>query len=195
MSDTFNESTGNLLKAIHFSAFKHRDQRRKDQSRSPYINHPITLAETLWTIGGVRDEATLIAAILHDTIEDTETTPDEIREKFGEEVLSLVLEVTDDKSLPKATRKRLQIEHAAHISPKAKLIKLADKISNLNDLLYSPPHSWTFTRKQKYLLWTKQVIDGLRGANSALENRYDELLATGKRILELELASPPKETS
>jgi guanosine-3',5'-bis(diphosphate) 3'-pyrophosphohydrolase len=182
----FDESTGNLLKAIRFSAFKHRDQRRKDEPRSPYINHPITVAETLWEIGDVRDEATLIAAILHDTIEDTQTTPDEIRETFGAEVLSLVLEVTDDKSLPAPERKRLQIEHAPHISAKAKLVKLGDKISNLYDLLHSPPQSWSFQRRQEYLFWTEKVVAGLRGTNPALESRYDELLQEGKRVLTLE---------
>jgi len=185
MSNTFDESTGNLLRAIRFSAFKHRDQRRKDVPRSPYINHPITVAETLWEIGGVRDAATLIAAILHDTIEDTETQPDEIQAMFGAEILAVVLEVTDDKSLSKAERKRLQIEHALHISTKAKYIKLADKISNLHDLLYSSPPHWSFQRKQEYLLWTEKVVAGLRGTNSALEIRYDELLKDGKQLLEI----------
>jgi guanosine-3',5'-bis(diphosphate) 3'-pyrophosphohydrolase len=180
-----DESTGKLLKAIHFSADKHRDQRRKDTRQSPYINHPIELAETLWEIGGVREDVPLIAAILHDTIEDTETTPDEIRALFGEEILSVVLEVTDDKSLPSQKRKQLQIEHAPHISRAAKLVKLADKICNLNDLIHSPPRMWTLGRRQEYLLWTEQVVAGLRGTNTALENRYDELLATGKRALNI----------
>jgi guanosine-3',5'-bis(diphosphate) 3'-pyrophosphohydrolase len=181
----FADSTELLLIAIHFSAFRHRDQRRKDQPRSPYINHPLEVARILWEVGSVRDKATLVAAILHDTIEDTETMPDEICELFGEEVLRLVLEVTDDKSLPKQRRKNLQIEHAPHISTKAKLIKLADKISNLHDLIYSPPRRWSFARKQKYLLWTEKVVAGLRGTNAALEQRYDELLKEGKQILEI----------
>jgi GTP diphosphokinase / guanosine-3',5'-bis(diphosphate) 3'-diphosphatase len=185
MSNNFDELTGNLLKAIKFSAFKHRDQRRKDQPRSPYINHPIIVAETLWEVGGVRDKATLIAAVLHDVIEDTETSTEEICAQFGEEVLSLVLEVTDDKSLPKLTRKRLQIEHAPHISTKAKLIKLADKISNVRDLIYSPPRRWSFARQQQYLLWTEKVVAGLRGTNTALETVYDALLFEGKAKLKL----------
>jgi guanosine-3',5'-bis(diphosphate) 3'-pyrophosphohydrolase len=180
-----DEATGLFLKAIHFSADRHRDQRRKDVQHSPYINHPIEVAETLWEIGGVRDNLPLIAAILHDTLEDTETTPDEIRALFGEGILSVVLEVTDDKSLPKQTRKQLQIEHAPHISPEAKLVKLADKICNLADLLHSPPQLWTFGRKQDYLLWTEQVVAGLRGTNPALEKRYDELLTQGKRLLNI----------
>lgn len=190
MDNQFDELTGKLLKAIHFSAFKHRDQRRKDQALSPYINHPLEVARLLWEIGGVRDEATLAAAILHDTIEDTDTTPEEIRHVFGDDVLGLVLEVTDDKSLPKMRRKRLQIEHAPYISLKAKLIKLADKISNLSDLLYSPPRNWSFSRKQQYLLWTEQVVAGLRGANPALEQCYDKLVIEGKKLLNLDEETP-----
>jgi GTP diphosphokinase / guanosine-3',5'-bis(diphosphate) 3'-diphosphatase len=180
-----DESTGLFLKAIHFSADRHRDQRRKDVRHSPYINHPIEVAEKLWEVGGVRDLIPLIAAILHDTLEDTETTPDEIRALFGEKVLSVVLEVTDDKSLPSQMRKQLQIDHAPHISPEAKLVKLADKICNLDDLVHSPPRMWTLGRRQAYLLWTEQVIAGLRGTNPDLENHYDKLLALGKRVLNI----------
>jgi guanosine-3',5'-bis(diphosphate) 3'-pyrophosphohydrolase len=101
-----DESIGLILKALRFSAEKHTDQRRKDAKSSPYINHPIQVTETLWTIGGVHDATLLLASILHDTIEDTETSPDEIKAEFGEDVLALVLEVTDDKSLPKQVRKQ-----------------------------------------------------------------------------------------
>lgn len=180
-----DQSAGILLNAISFSAMKHRDQRRKDTARSPYINHPIQIAQILWETGGVRDETTLVAAILHDTIEDTLTSPEEIRARFGEQVLILVLEVTDDKSLPKAERKRLQVEHAPHISQAAKLIKLADKTSNLGDVLHSPPTDWSLERRQEYLLWTEQVVAGLRGTNAALEKQYDEYLEAGKRILKI----------
>jgi guanosine-3',5'-bis(diphosphate) 3'-pyrophosphohydrolase len=180
-----DNSAGILLKAMRFSAIKHRDHRRKDILQSPYINHPIQVAETLWEIGGVRDDATLVAAILHDTIEDTRTLPDEIRANFGEEVLGLVLEVTDDKNLPKEERKRLQIEHAPHKSVPAKLIKLADKICNLGDILHSPPPDWSLARRQEYLFWTEQVVAGLRGTNPALEKKYDETLEAGKQILKI----------
>ncbi|MFZ5881459.1 MAG: HD domain-containing protein [Chloroflexota bacterium] len=174
-----------LLKAARFSAAKHRDQRRKDTHASPYINHPICVAETLASIGGVEDPSLLAAALLHDTIEDTGTQPEEIEAGFGAEVLSLVLEVTDDKSLPKARRKQLQIDHAPHISSQAKLLKLADKICNIHDILHAPPSDWPLQRKREYLLWTEQVVTGLRGTNSALEQRYDELLAEGKRTFGL----------
>ena len=185
MQPIFDESTGLFLKAIHFSADKHRDQRRKDKSRSPYINHPIDVTRRLWEIGEVRDPSTLISAVLHDTLEDTQTSPQEISILFGEEVLSIVLEVTDDKSLPKQVRKRLQIEHAVHISNKAKLIKLADKSCNLFDLINSPPRLWSFERRQSYVLWTELVVAGLRGTNSALEQTYDEILKNGKQIFKL----------
>lgn len=181
-----DDSTGKLLHAVHFSASKHRDQRRKDQPRSPYINHPIRVAEILWTVGAVRDEATLLAAILHDVIEDTQTTPAEIQTEFGEIVLRLVLEVTDDKDLPKQQRKRRQIEHAPHLSRPAQLIRLADKISNLHDLLYSPPQRWSLQRRQDYVRWTEKVVAGLRGASPAMEQNYDHLLKEGKQILQIE---------
>jgi guanosine-3',5'-bis(diphosphate) 3'-pyrophosphohydrolase len=174
-------SVGLILKAMRFAAEKHIDQRRKDSRSSPYINHPIRVAETLWTIGGVRDTALLVASILHDTIEDTETTPDEIRESFGEDVLALVLEVTDNKSLPKRVRKQLQVETAPHKTDSARLLKLADKICNVQDILLTPPEDWSPERRQEYLLWTERVVAGLRGVNTKLEQRYDELLASGKR--------------
>jgi guanosine-3',5'-bis(diphosphate) 3'-pyrophosphohydrolase len=181
-----DNSVGLILKALTFAAGKHNDQRRKDSHSSPYINHLIGVAETLWSGGHVRDESLLVAAILHDTIEDTATKPDEIREKFGEEVLSLVLEVTDDKSLPKQTRKQLQVEHAPHISEKAKLLKLADKINNIRDIIKSPPTDWSMERKQEYLLWSERVVAGLRGVSPQLESLYDELLTDGKRSLGME---------
>jgi guanosine-3',5'-bis(diphosphate) 3'-pyrophosphohydrolase len=179
----FSESTGLLVKALHFSAEKHRHQRRKDLARSPYINHPIEVMRLLWDVGGVREINVLQAALLHDTIEDTQTSPDEIRDMFGEQVLSLVLEVTDDKSLDKAERKRLQIEHAPHNSHGAQLVKLADKCCNLHDLVGSPPHDWSRGRRREYLQWTEQVVAGLRGTNPPLEEYYEKELISGKMLL------------
>jgi len=179
----FTENTGLFLNAIRFSADRHRHQRRKDNAQSPYINHPIEVAQLLWEVGGVRDVSVLLAAILHDTIEDTRTRPDEIRDIFGNEVLSLVLEVTDDKSLPKADRKRLQIETAPDKSYGAKLIKLSDKCCNVRDLVSMPPENWSLDRRREYLLWTEQVVAGLRGTNESLEKYYDHELASGKTLL------------
>jgi GTP diphosphokinase / guanosine-3',5'-bis(diphosphate) 3'-diphosphatase len=178
-----DESIGLILKALCFSAEKHTDQRRKDAKSSPYINHPIQVAETLWTIGEVRDVTLLLASILHDTIEDTETLPDEIEAEFGEDVLALVLEVTDDKSLSKEIRKQLQVETAPHKSRNAKLLKLADKICNVRDITASPPSDWSLERRQEYLLWTEKVVAGLRGVNEKLESYYDHLLKNGKQLM------------
>ena len=163
-----------ILAAVAFAAHKHRDQRRKDESASPYINHPIALANVLANEAGVDDERVLIAAILHDTIEDTDTTEQELVREFGQEIAGIVLEVSDDKTLSKSERKRLQVEHASTISRRAKLVKLADKICNLRDVAGSPPSGWSLARKQEYFDWAKEVVDGLRGVHPALEHIFDE---------------------
>ena len=163
-----------ILRAAAFAAHKHRDQRRKDEAASPYINHPLTLASVLAVEGGVTDAATLCAALLHDTIEDTDTTGDELEREFGAEVRRLVEEVTDDRTLAKAERKQAQIEHAAHISHKAKLVKLADKIANLRDVASAPPAGWPLQRRQEYFDWARQVVDRLRGAHPVLEATFDQ---------------------
>jgi guanosine-3',5'-bis(diphosphate) 3'-pyrophosphohydrolase len=172
-----------LISAIAFAADKHRNQRRKDHEASPYINHPIALANVLANEAGVEDERVLIAAVLHDTIEDTETTEQELLRLFGKDVADLVMEVTDDKTLPKAERKRLQVEHAVHISRRAKLVKLADKICNLRDIAASPPADWSLERKQEYFDWAKAVVDGLRGVHPGLEALFDEVYRAGKEAL------------
>jgi hypothetical protein len=148
------------------------------------INHlTLTIIEVvqLGEVGGW--DAMLLAAILHDTVEDTDTRPEEISHRFGEEVLSLVLEVTDDKNLPKQERKRLQIETAPYKSYGAKLIKLADKTCNVRNLITMPPKDWSLERRQEYLLWGEKVVAGLRGTNPALEQYYDHELASGKMLL------------
>jgi len=162
-----------LLRALAFAAHKHRDQRRKDAEASPYINHPIALAEVLAREGGVGDIEVLCAALLHDTIEDTDTTEDELREAFGDRIAGIVAEVTDDTSLPKAERKRAQIDHAPALSEGARLVKLADKICNLRDVASHPPSRWELARRQEYFEWARQVIDGLRGASPSLEAAFD----------------------
>ena len=176
MSTTEEPAAQRLLKAIAFAAHKHRDQRRKGAEASPYINHPIAVANLLASTGGTTDIDVLCAAVLHDTIEDTETTFDELAAEFGSRVASVVREVTDDKSLPKDRRKQLQIEHAPHLSPEARCVKLADKICNVRDILASPP-DWPLQRKQAYLDWAHAVVAGLRGANPALEAMFDKEIA------------------
>lgn len=166
---------GAILKAMAFAAHKHREQRRKDAEASPYINHPIAVADVLCNSGGVHDTEILCAAILHDTIEDTCTTPEELAEHFGPRIRDIVLEVTDDKDLPPQDRKRLQIEHAPHISHAAQQVKLADKLCNLTDVLDRPPANWPLTRRQAYFDWARSVVDGMRGANPALEALFDDI--------------------
>ena len=134
---------------------------------------PDCAANVLANEPGVEDEHVLMAAVLHDTIEDTETTEQELLRLFGKDVADIVMEVTDDKSLPKAERKRLQVEHAAHISRRAKLVKLADKICNLRDLAKTPPADWSIARKQEYFDWAKAVVDELRGVHAGLEAIFD----------------------
>ncbi len=176
---------GSLLGAIRFAAEKHRDQRRKGAGHAPYINHPIAVAEILWRVGGIRDEVTLQAAILHDTVEDTDTTPEELEKLFGVEVHNVVMEATDDKSLPKVERKRLQVSQASHKSVRARAVKIADKISNLGDIIRTPPPDWTAKRIREYVLWSEQVVDGLRGHHPALEAAYDAVLVEAKKSLGL----------
>ncbi|MDH5632090.1 MAG: HD domain-containing protein [Gammaproteobacteria bacterium] len=176
MSDSWQfDDTGLVLKALDFAADKHRHQRRKGAEASPYINHPIDLANVLWHEGGVTDAVVIAAAILHDTIEDTETTIDELRNLFGERICEIVLEVTDDKDLPPDQRKRIQVEKAPHASHMAKQVKLADKICNLRDILAYPPHGWDAGRKRRYFDWALDVVNGLRGANESLEQAFDEV--------------------
>lgn len=170
-------ATGLILRAVAFAAHKHRDQRRKDSGASPYINHPIQLAEVLWEEGGVRDPEVIAAALLHDTLEDTETTWQELRGEFGEEIANLVLEVTDTPWIRKRARKRLQVTRARYSSDKAKLIKLADKICNLRDVAAHPPAGWSLERRRQYFDWAKEVVDQLRGTHPELERRFDEVYA------------------
>ena len=172
-----------ILQALHFAAAKHRDQRRKGAEASPYINHPIEVAELLARVGEVTDSVVLQAAILHDTLEDTQTTPAELDAIFGPEVREVVAEITDDKQLPKAERKRLQIVHAPQLSTRAKLVKLADKIANVRSIIDTPPAEWSLERKREYLDWSERVVAGCRGSNAALERAFAETLAEGRRLL------------
>ncbi|CAG8489308.1 12405_t:CDS:10 [Ambispora gerdemannii] len=165
---------GKFIDTLDFSAKKHSFQRRKDPQQTPYINHPIGVAKIL-TDAGIDDLATIQAAILHDTVEDTDTSFEELELHFGKEVRDLVEECTDDKSLPRLDRKRLQIESTPHKSNKAKAIKLADKLNNLRDLVRATPIGWSIQRVQEYFIWAKKVTDGIEGVNEKLEAELDEL--------------------
>ena len=172
-----------LLSTLRFAAVKHCDQRRKGVDAAPYVNHLIEVAELLARVGGITDPVTLQAGILHDTLEDTKTTPDELEKTFGPEVRQVVEEVTDNKKLSSAERKRAQIEHAPHLSARAKLVKLADKISNVREVIEVPPKDWSLARRREYLDWSERVVAGCRGANTKLEQLYDKTLTEGRRVL------------
>lgn len=173
-----------LLHAMKFAAEKHAQQRRKNADATPYINHPIEVAEHLARVGGIADEDVLVAALLHDTIEDTNTTCDEIEGRFGARVASIVMECTDDKSLEKAERKRLQIVNAPDKSSDAKCVKIADKTCNLASILVDPPRDWSIRRQQEYFEWAERVIHGLLGVNEQLDACVKDVLAHGKNVLQ-----------
>ena len=172
-----------LIEAASFAAKRHTGQVRKGSDKQPYINHPLEVANVLANVGGVDDIDILIAGLLHDTVEDVGVKKEEIEAKFGKRVAGVVIEVTDDKSLPKQERKRLQVEHAPHLSPEAKQVKLADKISNVTDVTDHPPADWTLERRREYIDWGEKVIAGLRGTNEKLERHFDDLVARAKTSL------------
>lgn len=171
------EDPGLLLKALAFAARKHRDQRRKDPEASPYINHPIALANVLVNEADVTEPVVLAAAVLHDTIEDTDTQCEELDRAFGAQIRMIVLEVTDDKTTRRQERKDAQIKAAPFLSREARLVKLADKICNLRDVADSPPANWSLERRQEYFDWAKRVVDGLRGVHPRLEAIFDAAYA------------------
>jgi len=181
--DDVNPLSG-LLDALDFAAWRHRDQRRKGLESSPYINHPIRVARLLADPGGVSAPQVLMAAVLHDTIEDTETTAAEIESRFGPVVRRLVEEVTDDRSLPKEVRKQWQIEHAPLLSDEAKQIKIADKISNVRDVVLAPPRDWSAARRRAYLDWAEAVVVHCLGVNQALDTLWADVLEEAREKLE-----------
>lgn len=174
-----------LLAAIKYASEKHILQRRKGCNDIPYINHTIRVAYILQQTGKESNPVLLSAAVLHDVLEDTDATAAQLTELFGEEVSSIVQEVTDDMTLTYDDRKRFQIKKAPTLSNKAKLIKIADKISNIQDILTSPL-TWSNRRKRKYVEWSEKVVDGCRGLNEDLDNYFDEVATHAKSILEEE---------
>jgi len=172
-----NQVVVKLAQAYHFAASRHVDHRRKGESAEPYMNHLTEVAELAAAASGGNDPAIVIAAVLHDTVEDTATTFAELEQRFGADVVGLVAEVTDDKSLPKQVRKDLQVEHAAHASPRAQIIKMADKISNLRSLAASPPAGWSDQRIAEYGAWAARVVDPCKGASTELARLFEIALA------------------
>lgn len=172
-----------IARAWNFSAERHAKQRRKGEAQEPYVNHLAEVAELVATATEGRDGNLVAAAVLHDTVEDTATLLGELASIFNSDIADLVSEVTDDKRLDKEERKKLQILHAAAKTPRAKILKLADKTSNLRSMVKSPPSDWSLERKREYLTWSKEVVQGLRGANSWLETRFDESAEQLERAL------------
>jgi guanosine-3',5'-bis(diphosphate) 3'-pyrophosphohydrolase len=172
-----------FLKALHYAADMHRYQRRKDDDGSPYINHPIYVAQILSDIGGINDVDVLSAAILHDTVEDTRATFHDIELAFGLRIARIVEEVTDDKSMEKAERKQAQIDHAGHISREGALVKVADKIANVRDIGANPPKGWEPERRRAYLDWAERVVERCRPENPALTDYFYECLGDAREAL------------
>lgn len=173
-----------ILAAAHFAAEHHKGQKRKGEAGEPYINHLIEVAELIATSSDLLDTNLVMAGFLHDTVEDTDVTPQELEQRFGKDVASLVMEVTDDKSLPKEQRKVLQVQTAHKKSVRAQTLKLADKISNLRALLSTPPANWTAQRKRDYFLWAREVVSRLTQPNLILKAEFERTFA---RMHELEL--------
>ncbi len=179
-----------LLRALVFAADKHRHQKRKGAEASPYINHLIAVAAVL-AEAGVDDQTLLIAAVLHDSVEDTKTTFAELKGAFGSAVAKLVGEVTDDKSLDKAIRKQLQIEKAPSLSAQAKQLKIADKISNIRDITHYPPADWPIERRREYLDWAEQVVAGCCGTNRELDRMFDCSIERARTEIERAYSAAP----
>lgn len=169
-----SDSVRRILSAACFAAEKHAQQKRKGENAEPYFNHLLEVAELIAASSPDVDVELVMAAFLHDTVEDTGVTLQELEQRFGEDVASLVAEVTDDKSLPKEIRKQLQVEHTPEKSPRAQTLKLADKISNLRAVLSSPPVGWSLERKRQYFEWARQVISGIASPNKYLKSEFDK---------------------
>ena len=172
-----------ITHALSFAARAHTDQRRKGVREEPYANHLTDVAWLLAQATEGKDAALIAAGLLHDTVEDQGITRATLASEFGEDVAGLVAEVTDDKSLEKADRKRLQVENAPHKSPRAKMLKIADKTSNLRAILDSPPADWDGNRKHEYFSWANNVVAGCRGVNPWLESQFDDALKDGETHL------------
>lgn len=164
-----------IFAAAQFAAERHAAQKRKGAAQEPYINHLIEVAQLIAGSSDALDTNLVMAGLLHDTVEDTGTEPEEIERAFGADIASLVAEVTDDKSLPKEVRKALQVKNAPHKSPRAQVIKLADKISNLRSMLESPPATWSDERKREYFAWARRVVEGLSAPNPILKAEFDRI--------------------
>jgi len=172
-----------VLKAADAAARWHVHQRRKGAAKEPYINHLLEVATLVAEATGGKDPNLVIAALLHDAIEDCEVPAQLIAETFGSDVADLVVEVTDDKTLEKGERKKRQVDGAPKKTDRAKLLKLADKTSNLRALVLSPAPDWSVRRRIEYIEWARKVAQGLRGVHADLERQFDEAARAAERSL------------
>lgn len=172
-----------FARALDFAAQRHIDQRRKGVRAEPYLNHLSEVALLVAEATDGTDPVVVIAALLHDTLEDTDASYEEIEQLFGAAVAGVVAETTDDKRLRKADRKQRQIDSAPHASPQARLVKLADKVSNLRAMAVSPPAGWPLERKVEYFEWAHAVVAGLRGTDARLETLFDRAYEDGMSAL------------
>ncbi len=172
-----------VSRAADFAAQRHAGIRRKGRAKEPYINHLAEVAALLADATEGADAPLIAAGWLHDTVEDTPTSREELEREFNADVATLVAECTDDKSLAKDERKRLQIVQAPKKSARARMLKIADKTSNVRSLLTSPPDEWERERLIDYLDWAEKVVAGCRGLNAKLEKAFDEAVAAGRRSL------------
>uniref|UniRef100_A0A8R1XYA5 Guanosine-3',5'-bis(diphosphate) 3'-pyrophosphohydrolase MESH1 n=1 Tax=Onchocerca volvulus TaxID=6282 RepID=A0A8R1XYA5_ONCVO len=165
-----------IIKAVDLAARRHRKQRRKDATQTPYVNHPIGVAYILTNEGQITDTATVIAAILHDTVEDTKTTDEEIRRMFGDEIADIVKECTVVKSIKREIRMKSQLEKASKLSRKAKLVQLADKLYNIRDIERCTPCGWTKQHVAEYISFAKDLLSNIRGTHDYLETALDDII-------------------
>ena len=177
-----------VLGAADTAARWHVHQRRKGIAQEPYINHLLEVASLVTEATGGSDPALVIAALLHDAIEDQGVTLEVLASEFGQHVADIVTEVTDDKSLPKAERKRRQVESAPKKGREAKLIKLADKTSNLRAVANSPAPDWSAERRLDYVQWAKNVVAGVRGTSPWLEQKFDEAAKQAEESIDSTIA-------
>ncbi len=174
----------NLLNAVIFATKKHQGQKRKGKNQDPYIFHPLNVAKVIMEIGHIVDQDIVIAAVLHDTLEDTTATIKELTKYFGLKVTDIVAEVSDDKSLDKNERKQRQVRHAPSLTYGARVVKLGDKLVNCRDILSSPPAGWSKRRMQEYIQWAFDVIEQIRGTNNYLEAAFDTLVIEAEEQLD-----------
>lgn len=161
--------TRRVFAALSFAAQRHRDAPRP--GADPCLAHPIAVADAIVSIGGVTDAVVLCAALLHDVVNNTETPPQLLMDRFGREIADVVLDISDDRSLPEVQRRRVQVAYAPNLSGRARLVRLADMLCRLRRLAAVPR-----AERAAEVAWVAQMVAGLGGMNTALETAADAAL-------------------